>query len=61
MEGVRILNKEELEQNTPGEALTISAIMAVLVASIVAVIVYKLFITGSGSATIPGGFKFTWK
>ena len=56
-----ILTEEELENNKPGEAITVAAVMACLVASIVAVIIYKLFISGTGNVTIPGGFKFTWK
>ena len=54
------LNEQELSVIKPGEALTITAVLAVLVASIVAVIVYRIFMSQKGNATIPGGFKFTW-
>lgn len=43
-----------------GELFTIAAIMTCLTAAIVAVICYRLFMSKSGSTTIPGGFKFTW-
>jgi hypothetical protein len=55
------LSVTELKSEKPGEGLTVAAVMAVLVASIVAVIVYRLFISKTGSAALPGGFKFTWK
>ena len=43
-----------------GEAITLSAVMAILAAAIVAVVVYKLFMSNEGTTTLPGGFKFTW-
>ena len=45
---------------THEELFTIAAVMACLAAAIVAVICYRLFMSSSGSTTIPGGFKFTW-
>ncbi len=44
----------------PGEAITLTAVLAVLSVAIVAVVVYRLFMSKSGSTTLPGGFKFTW-
>lgn len=44
-----------------GEPFTLTAIMTVLAIAIVAVVVYRLFMSSSGSTTIPGGFKFDWK
>ena len=55
------LTVEELKAIKPGEAISISAVMAILVTAIVAVIVYRLFMSNQGEATIPGGFKFEWK
>ena len=43
-----------------GEAITLTAVLAVLAAAVVAVIVYKLFISNKGGATLPGGWKFSW-
>ena len=57
---MKILNNEQLEQIVGGEALTLAAVMAVLATAIVAVIVYRLFMSEEGSTTLPGGWKFTW-
>ncbi len=58
---MRTLNPEELEAIVPGEAITLTAVMAVLAVAITAVVVYRIFRTSSGSAKIPGGWSFTWK
>ncbi len=44
-----------------GEAITLTAVMAILIIAIVTVVVFKLFTSKQGSTTIPGGFKFEWK
>lgn len=44
-----------------GEAITLTAILALLAIGIVTVIIYKLFFSSSGKATLPGGFTFTWE
>lgn len=56
-----VLSIEELKSITPGEAISIAAVMAILLTAIISVIVYRIFMSSSGSATIPGGFKFSWK
>ncbi|MCR4879958.1 MAG: hypothetical protein K5906_03265 [Bacilli bacterium] len=53
------LTKEEASQIKVGEAITLSAVLAVVAVAVVAVIVYKLFLSKKGSANI-GGWKFTW-
>ncbi len=58
---MRTLSIEELESIVPGEAITLTAVMAVLAVALTAVIVYRIFRTSSGSAKIPGGWSFTWK
>ncbi len=55
-----ILNDSEMELIKGGEAISIAAVMAVLAAAVVAVVVYRLFMSSSGSTTFPGGFKFIW-
>ena len=57
---MRVLNQKEMEQIVGGEALTLTAVMAILATAIVAVIVYRLFMSEEGSTTLPGGWKFTW-
>ena len=58
--GYQILNDSQLENIKGGETITIAAVMAVLAAAIVAVTVYRLFMSKSGSTSFPGGFKFVW-
>lgn len=53
------LNDNELKQLRGGE-ITVAAVMGVLVAAVVAVVVYRLFMSEKGSTTLPGGFKFEW-
>lgn len=54
------LDDIELENIKGGEVITLTVVMAVLATAIIAVVVYRLFMSSEGSATIPGGFKFTW-
>ncbi|MFA6755172.1 MAG: hypothetical protein WCR97_01500 [Bacilli bacterium] len=56
-----VLTEEELSLIKPGEVITITAVMAILVISIVVVVVYRLFQSQNGSVKIPGGWQFTWK
>lgn len=55
------LTESELENTIVGEALTLTAVMAVLAISIVVVVVYRLFMSSSSTVKIPGGWSFTWK
>lgn len=54
-----LLNESEMA-NIKGGELTLMAVMTVLVAAIVAVIIYRLFMSDKGSTSLPGGFKFSW-
>ncbi len=55
------LTNSEMSTLVGGEAITLAAVMAILVIAIAAVVVYRLFMSSEGSAQIPGGFKFTWE
>lgn len=55
-----IMNEKELAEEVSGAAITLSAVMAVLAAAVIAVVVYKLFVSKKGTTTVPGGWKFTW-
>lgn len=55
-----ILNEEELALCKSGEAITLTAVMAILATAVIAVVAYRLFLSKKGSATVPGGWKFTW-
>lgn len=56
----KVMTKEEMDEEVCGAAITIAAVMAVLASAVIAVVVYKLFISKKGTAQIPGGWKFTW-
>ncbi len=53
------LSEVEASKITVGEAITLSAVLAIVAVAVVAVIVYKLFLSKKGTANI-GGWKFTW-
>lgn len=57
----RILTDEEMLSIKGGEVISLTVVMAILATAIVAVVVYKLFMShGKGEVSMPGGFKFTW-
>ena len=55
-----LMTEEELTTCVSGEAITLTAVMAILATAVIAVVVYRLFVSKKGSATVPGGWKFTW-
>lgn len=57
---MRELSLYETKKIKVGEGLTVSAVMAILITAVIAVIVYRLFLSSSAKVTIPGGFKFEW-
>ena len=56
----KIMSEEAMENTRGGEAITVASVMAVLCAAIIAVVIYRLFMSSKGSAQIPGGWKFVW-
>jgi hypothetical protein len=58
---MRPLTEHELPTLSGGEPVSLAAVMAVMIVAISAVIVYRLFMSTTGKATIPGGFQFEWK
>lgn len=58
---IRELSLKESMDIRPGEVITITAVMAIVLAAVMAVIIYRLFRAGKGTVTIPGGWKFDWK
>jgi hypothetical protein len=55
------LTMSEMETIHGGEVISLTAIMAIMIIAITTVIVYRLFMSNNGVATIPGGFRFEWK
>ena len=56
----QIMTLEELENHRVGEAITVTAVMALVCVAVMAVVVYRLFRSGKGGVTVPGGWKFSW-
>jgi len=56
-----MMSTAEAENKIVGEAITLTAIMAIAAIAIAAVVIYRLFMSQKGSTTLPGGFKFEWK
>jgi hypothetical protein len=56
-----LLSEDELQAIIPGEAITLSAVLAILAISLVAIVCYRLFMAKTGSAKLPGGWAFEWK
>ena len=56
----RQLTEKENQDIVTGE-ITLAAVMAICAIAIVAVVVYKMFMSKEGSSAIPGGWKFSWK
>ena len=56
----RNLTEKEMSEISGGEAITVSAVMAVLCAAVMAVVIYRLFMSKKGTAAVPGGWKFSW-
>ena len=56
----RLLSDEEMNEVVTGEAITLTAVMAVMAIMIVGVVIYCLFKSEKGSTTVPGGWKFSW-
>lgn len=55
-----ILTLDEMENHYVGEAITLTAVMALVAVAVMAVVVYRLFRSGKGGVTVPGGWKFSW-
>ena len=55
-----IMSKEECDHQFVGEGITLATVMAIAAIAVMAVVIYRLFMSGKGSAAIPGGWKFSW-
>ena len=56
----QFLTLEEMENHHVGEALTVTAVMAIVTVAVMAVVIYRLFRSNKGGVTVPGGWKFSW-
>lgn len=55
-----LLSQKECDEIYVGEAISLATVMAICAIAVMAVVVYRLFMSGKGSAAMPGGFKFSW-
>ena len=55
-----LMNQEEMQNHYVGEAITVTAVMAILTVAVMAVVIYRLFRSNKGGVTVPGGWKFSW-
>ena len=55
------LTAEQLHEITPGEAFTLATVTLVFTVVILAVVAYKLFVSGKAKLELPGGYKFEWQ
>ena len=55
-----LMSQKEMENHYVGEALTVTAVMAILTVAVMAVVIYRLFRSSKGGVTVPGGWKFSW-
>lgn len=53
------LTDEQCSNIMTGE-IALTSILAVCAIAIVAVVIYKMFMSKEGGTTIPGGWKFSW-
>ena len=56
----QIMTLEEMNNHRVGEAITVTAVMAIITVAVMAVVVYRLFRSNKGGVTVPGGWKFSW-
>ena len=56
----QIMTPEEMSNHRVGEAITVTAVMALVCVAVMAGVVYRLFRSGKGGVSVPGGWKFSW-
>ena len=54
------LSNKDKDAIVTGE-LALTTVMAICAIAIVAVVVYRMFMSSEGTTQAPGGWKFTWK
>ncbi len=54
-----LLDEKEKNDILSGAGITLAGVLAVLATAVIAVIVYKMFLSKKGNATV-GGWKFSW-
>ena len=55
-----LMSETEMRNHQVGEAITLTAVMAIVVVAVMAVVIYRLFRSNKGGVNVPGGWKFSW-
>ena len=54
------LSKKDMKTIVTGE-IALATVMTICAIALMAVVIYKLYMSKEGSSQVPGGWKFTWK
>ena len=54
------LSEKDMKTIVTGE-VALATVMAICAIALMAVVIYKIFMSNEGSSTVPGGWKFSWK
>ena len=54
------LSSKDMHSIVTGE-IALATVMAICAIALMAVLMYKMFMSNEGSSTVPGGWKFSWK
>jgi len=54
------LSKKDMRTIVTGE-IALATVMTICAIALMAVVIYKLYMSKEGSSQVPGGWKFTWK
>ncbi len=54
------LSIEELDSIRPGEPISLAAVIAIMAIGLLAVAIYRIFMSDSGNIKLPGGYQFQW-
>ena len=55
-----LMSESEMRNHQVGEAITLTAVMAIVAVAVMAVVIYRLFRSNKGGVNVPGGWKFSW-
>ena len=55
-----LMSETEMRNHQVGEAITLTAVMAIVAVAVMAVVIYRLFRSNKGGVNVPGGWKFSW-
>lgn len=57
---MRELNFNELNLIKPGEAITLAVVVAIMAIGLLAVVIYRVFMSDETTIKLPGGYQFSW-